>query len=124
MLHRDYPVLFDGMEIKVTFSLWSVNKDNVTNERETEAGTDDVDVIRFGKETINAAASCTERWAGIFENFSNQKSIIVKHYSPAAKAYVTKVMRMDSFKQELVTNSDRIESSNGLYYVSFDLVEY
>lgn len=124
MLYRDFPVIFDDTEINVHFTQWSETLDNITNERETEEGTDDVEVIRTGKATITASAQCTDRWAGIFESFNNAGAIQVKTYSARTKGYITREMRMVGYSSELVEYSDRIESTNGLYYVSFDLVEY
>lgn len=124
MLKRDYPIMFDGAEIKVDFSQWDESLNNIVNERETEAGTDSVDVIRFGKRTVTCSAACSARWCGIFENYNSQLVIKVKYYDPAASDYVLRDMRMANFSKSLVLNSDTLEKSNGLYNVSFDLVEY
>lgn len=124
MLARDYPTYFDETEVKVKWTQWSVSKENVVNERETEAGTDDVDIVRSGKTSIQASAPVTARWAGFFEGKSSQKTIFVQYFDPANGQYAYKIMRMTGFSLELVENSDRVESTNGLYYVSFDLVEY
>ena len=124
MLSRDYPTYFDETEVKVKWTTWAVSKENVVNERETEAGTDDVDIIRAGKTSIQATASVTSRWAGFFERLSSRPMFFVEYYSPASDQYDVKKMRMTDYNCELVENSDKIESTNGLYYVSFNLVEY
>lgn len=124
MLYRDYPVFFDETEIKVHFIQWSESLDNIVNERISEAGTDDIEIIRTNKATITVATQCTDRWAGIFENYSAAGVIQVKTYNAAIKDYVIRNMRMVNFTSELVEFSDRLESTNGLYYVTFDLVEY
>lgn len=124
MLYRDYPVFFDETEIKVRFIQWSESLDNVVNERISEAGTDDIEVIRTGKATITVAAQCTDRWAGIFENFTAVGVIKVKTYNATMRSYVTRDMRMVNYTSERAEFSERLESTNGLYYVTFDLVEY
>lgn len=120
----NYPIYFDNTEIKIRRGNWTRAYNNLANVSETEAGTDDVEVIRKGKTTIRAQFNCTSFWASTLSAFNDQQSIQVRFYDIKTKAYVTLKMRMEDLEVDEVENTDRIETTNGLYIVSFDLVEF
>jgi len=119
-----YPIYFDNTEISIRKIKWVRSYNNLANVSETEAGTDDVEVIRKGKAVIDAQFYCSDRWASILSAFNDQQSIQVRFYDIKTKDYVTLKMRMDGLEIEEVQNSDRVANTNGLYIVSFDLVEF
>lgn len=120
----NYPIYFDNTEISIRKIKWVRSYNNLANVSETEAGTDDVEVIRKGKAVIGAAFNCSYRWASILSAFNDQQSIQVRFYDIKTKDYVTLKMRMDGLEIDEVQNSDRVANTNGLYIVSFDLVEF
>lgn len=120
----NYPIYFDNTELTIRRVQWSRGYENLANVSETEAGTDDVEVIRKGKTVIGAAFNCSDRWASILSAFNDQQSIQVRFYDIKTKDYVTLKMRMEDLNIDEVQNSDRVSGTNGLYIVSFNLVEF
>ena len=45
---KDYPVYFDTTEV-MQWSKWDENRTVIENAYETEAGTDQIDVVRYGR---------------------------------------------------------------------------
>lgn len=119
-----YPIYFDNTEITIRRVQWSRGYENLANVSETEAGTDDVEVIRKGKTVIGAAFNCSDRWASILSAFNDQQSIQVRFYDIKTKDYLTLKMRMEDLNIDEVQDSDRVSGTNGLYIVSFNLVEF
>lgn len=124
MLKEDYPVIFDETEITIIKQQWNMSYVNLVNTAQTEAGTDDVEVLRFAKRTINAQFKCTDGWAKFFAEKNSQASIEVQFYDVVTETYIQKTMRMDSLTINEIKYSDQIDVSNGLYNVSFRLVEF
>ena len=120
----NYPIYFDNTELTIRRVQWSRGYDNLENVSETEAGTDDVEVIRKGKTVIGAAFNCSDRWASILSAFNDQQSIQVRFYDIKTKDYLTLKMRMEDLNIDEVQDSDRVSGTNGLYIVSFNLVEF
>ena len=124
MLYNDYPLFFDETEIKPTRQSWSINYYNIYNENMTEDGHDDIEMIRRGKVGIYVSFQCTDRWASIITQFNNQTMISVKYYDIVTKAYITRTMHMEDLNVQEVKYSERCQESNGLYVISFNLMEF
>jgi len=124
MLKEDYPIYFDDTELSIRHRVWSRTYSNLTSENRTEAGTDDVEYIRFGKTRIRAQFRCTDTWTATLASFSGKPSINVRFYDIEEDGYITKVMRMTNFSIAEVYNSDSLEVTNGIYDISFDLEEF
>lgn len=119
-----YPIFIDETEIKLTPTSWSRAYSNVEEVNTTEAGTEDIEMIRRGKSTISCSFQCSSAWASKFAVFNQEPMLDVKLYDTATKGYITLVMRMEDFNEELVRYSDTINGTHGLYNISFNLVEY
>lgn len=124
MLRRDFPPIIDGVTISIEKGTWDRYYGNVININSTEAGTDDVEVLRSGKLTISASFSVSDRWAAILAGFNSVASFTVKDYDPITKTYGEYTMRMENLSIAEVELSDRLEQTNGLYDISFNLVEF
>lgn len=124
MLVEDYPIVIDNTEVPIKKQQWNRSYVNVSNIAQTEAGTDDVEVLRFGKTTISASFKCTDTWAKFFAECNGKPYLTVKFYDLETETYAEKTMRMDSLTINEIRFSDRIDVSNGLYNVSFRLLEF
>lgn len=120
----NFPIFFDETELKIKRTRWEISYDNLANVNETEAGTDDVDVIRKGKRIIGAEFYCADRWASILTGFNDHQSIQVKYYDIKTRQYVTVKMRMEELHVTQIEDSERVQNTNGLYIITFDLVEF
>ena len=119
----DYPVYFDETII-ITPDKWDEERTVLENAFQSEAGTDIISVTRYGKLKVSASFSCSDRWAAIFTEFSEQDSILVKLFDVRKKGYAIHLMRIRNYHQSIVPGSERTEGTNGLYSVSFDLEEF
>lgn len=124
MLYSDYPLLIDDVEIKPTRQNWSIEYINILNENMTEDGHSDIEIVRKGKVGISVSMQCADMWASMMTRLNAEASLNVKYYDIASKDYITRSMYMDGLIVKEVPNSDKVQGTNGLYYVSFDLVEF
>ena len=124
MLKRDYPIYFDNTEITIKHRTWQVGYANQIVINTTEAGTDDVEYIRFKKTTIRVSFRVFDDWAARLTAFGRNPSIEVRYYDTEERDYVTKTMRMDALSVNEIPKSDDLEVSNGVYDISFNLVEF
>ena len=119
----DYPIRFDGETI-FTPTSWEEESVVVETVNETEAGTDQIIVIRYDKLTVSASFQCSSRWAGKFKTYSKQSDITVSLYDIETHAYKDRTMRMRSFKATPIEHSERKRGTDGLWTVSFTLEEF
>lgn len=120
---NDYPVNFDSEQIPYPTS-WSESPEVVENTYQTEAGTDQVDVVRYDKMTITVSFVCTSRWAKKFKAYSKKNSIAVSYWDADAGNYATRTMRIRGYKQDRHENSRYTPNTEGLWDVSFNLNEF
>ena len=119
----DYPVKFNGEAIPQPVS-WSESSDVIEAVNETEAGTDQIIVTRFDKLTISCSFQCSSLWAKKFKTYSKLNQITVNFYDVLTEAYKTRTMRIRNYKVNLVDNSWHSARTNGLWEISFDLIEF
>lgn len=124
MLYSDYPLLINDVEIKPTRQNWSIDYINILNENMTEDGHSDIEIVRKGKVGISVSMQCADMWASTITLLNAEASLSVKYYDIATKGYLTRSMYMDDLTVTLVSNSDKVQGTNGLYYVSFSLMEF
>lgn len=124
MLKEDFPIYFDSTEITIKHRQWARSYANIITVNTTEAGTDDVEYLRFGKTSIRAQFRCMDGWVSTFAEFSHKPAITVKFYDVELKAYIEKSMRMEGFSVTEIPKSVDIDVTNGIYDVSFNLVEF
>jgi len=119
----DYPVKFNGEAIPEPQS-WSEESNVIESVNETEAGTDQILITRYDKLTISCSFQCSHRWAKKFKNYSTQDELSVSIYDVLDEAYKVRNMRIRDYKVSLVKNSWRTLGTNGLWEVSFNLIEF
>lgn len=123
MLATDFPIYFDGRQLFDPES-WDESYDVVENTYQTEAGTDQVDLVRTGKLSVSAQFNCSDKWVSIFREYSDANSIELRSYDAKERGYVTRTVRMRNFKPGLRSDSRKTKRTNGLYEVTFDLEEF
>lgn len=120
---KDYPILFGGEEI-IRPSSWAESYSVVENVNETEAGTDQVVVVRHDKLAVSASFKCTSLWAGKLKRYSLADSVQVGLYDLGHDGYRARRMRIRNFKASPAGRSHLNSGTNGLWEVSFDLEEF
>lgn len=124
MLKEDFPIYFDNTEISIKARRWNMTYANMSSLSQTEDGGDHVEFLRFGKVTVSAQFRCTDEWAYQLKQFSAIPSFTLRYYDISIKGYASRTVRMDGFSANLISGSERLNATNGVYEVSFNLVEY
>ena len=120
---KDYPVTFDGVEV-MQWTKWDESREVIENTYETEAGTDQVDVVRYGKLSVSCQYRCHDEWLRIFTDFSERDQIEVSSYDTKTGISTVKIMRIRDFKAEPIEFSESVADTNGVWNVSFKLEEF
>lgn len=120
---NNYPIKFNNVAIPFPNSL-DIGNEVLENINETEAGTDVAQIRRISKLTLSMSFRLMNSYLAIFEGYAFSTSTIsVSFYSATANAYQTKTMRMRNFKYKLVEQSEKVNDINGMYDISFELIE-
>ena len=121
----DYPVLFDGQPVPWPVAgSWTEETANVENVNTTEAGTDQIILIRRGKWQASGTWNCTSAQTRIFRQYSLKDSIVVSVWDALEGGYVAHTCRMTGFSAKLAEYSERTAGTTGLWAVSFSRVEF
>ena len=118
-----YPIKFNNDVIFEPES-WEETSEVLENVNETEAGTDQISVTRYDKLSVSCAFQCSSVWAKKFKEYSKLDEIAVSIYDLIDGAYKTRTMRIRDFKVSVVDNSWKTPNTNGLWSVSFSLIEF
>lgn len=120
---KDYPIYFDDTEV-MEWSDWEEQSEVVENTYQTEAGTDQLQVVRYDKLKVSTSYRCHSEWLQKFAAFAKQDSIAVKMYDAELMNYTTRTMRIRNFKKSPIEFSGKVADTNGVWNVSFVLEEF
>lgn len=122
-IKEHYPILFDTDEIYYPKS-FSIDEQVVETVNQTEAGTDQIQLIRTGKIKISYSTTCKSKYLNLFKQYSRKASFTVKYYDTELEGYATKTVRLRGLKYSLSQSSYDLENVDGVYNVSFTLEEF
>ena len=122
-LASTYPIKFDLTEIPYP-STYSESRETIENSYTSEAGTDLLQVTRYGKRTWTMGFKCLESLAKTLESFSDKDSFTLTFYDTQTESLSTATVRMRGFTKTLIPKSETITYCNGLYNISFNLLEF
>ncbi len=116
-------IKFNGEEI-IEPQSWSEDSAVIETVNVTEAGTDQIAVTRYDKLSISCSFQCSHRWAKKLKEYSKLDEIDVNFYDILMGDYTTRHMRIRDFKADIVDGSWKTPGTNGLWIVSFSLLEF
>ena len=120
---KNFPLKFNGTAIPFPNS-YDVSNSVIENVNESEAGTDIIQIKRTQKMTIALSFRLMDSYLAFFEGYAHSnQTITVSVYDTTTKAYITKTMRLREFKYKLVEKSELVKDINGMYDISFSLIE-
>ena len=122
-LRNDYPVVIGTTPITIPAMTWSMSLETVETVNTTEDGHDDVELTRLGKRKITASYKVTDSWALFFRSMYSADTVTVSVYDTLTQTYAVIDMRVRNYKESLVRKSDDLSVTNGIYNISFELVE-
>ena len=103
---------------------WEESYETIEEINRTEAGTDSISITRKNKLTVACEFACTDEWKAFFLAYSRMNSITVSIYDTEVEDYSNHKMRIRNLKSNNEKDSEYVHKSNGLYNVSFDLIEF
>lgn len=120
---KNFPLKFNGTAIPFPNS-YTIANSVIENVNESEAGTDVIQIKRMQKMTITLSFRLMDSYLAFFEGYAySNQTITVSVYDAITKAYTTKTMRMRDFNYKLVEKSELVNDINGMYDISFSLIE-
>ena len=120
---KDFPPCINTIQLPFPHS-WKETSNVVETVNKTEAGTDQVDVVRYDKLTISCEFGCDNTLVATLKGFAKLGSLSVKYYDAETDAYKERTMRMRKFAQSFVDGSHTLDGVRGVWKVSFDLEEF
>lgn len=123
VVSSDYPLKFNNEEMYYPSS-FSIDEEVIDKTNQTEAGTDQVQLVRTGKVTMTFGTKCLADWLARYRYYSALASFQVSYYDVSVNGYVTKTVRMRDFKWSVVKHSYELDNIAGIYDVSFVLKEF
>ena len=124
-----YPLLF-GSTALLFPTTWNEKYEQIESINVSESGTDIVQVSRAEKLTLSLAYKITGDLLPIFEYYRKHPTDTIsvsiwdaEGGGTATEGYVIKTMRMRNFSKSLVRKSQELGAVNGVWNISFDLIE-
>lgn len=121
-MQKDYPYKFNDTPIFFPIS-WNEKRNVIENVNQSEAGTDIVTVVRYGKLSISVSCKATSDWVKKFQEFSEMDSFVLSRYDAVENDYTMHDVRMRNYEAGRVKRSEDIEITNGIWEISFNLEE-
>lgn len=122
-VRSNYPMLFNTTAIPFPTS-YSEDSQTVENVRQTEAGTDIVNIARQNKLKATMSFRCLQATLQTLASFETQDSFTFKRFNPKNGTYEERIVRMRNFTHELIKGSEDLASVDGVWEVSFTLEEF
>jgi hypothetical protein len=119
----DFPLMFDNDTIPQP-STWTENSEVVETVNNTEAGTQQVEVVRYDRLKVNCGFVVMDAVARLLKTYSKKDSFVVKYYDIETDAYKQRTVRMRGFSAALTKDSFNLLSVRGVWTVSFTLEEF
>lgn len=122
-IEDQYPLMFDNDVLKYP-DTFSPEDQTIETVNQTEAGTDQVQLVRTGKVKISVAHTCLADDLILYKTYSLKPKFTLKYYDPTLNGYATKTVRLRGLKYPIVKGSYRLDGVRGVYNVSFTLEEF
>ena len=123
MLRTDYPMYFDTTVIPFP-STFTESHNTIENVDKSEAGTDIVNVTRYGKLSISMTIKCLQPTVETIAAFETKPAFTFKRYNPALGIYEERTVRMRNLSVSLLKGSQDLSSVDGVWQMVFRLEEY
>lgn len=122
-IEQQYPLMFNNDVLKYPDS-FNPEEQTIETVNQTEAGTDQVQLVRTGKIKISVSHLCLADELILYKSYSTLPKFTLKYYDPSLNGYTTKTVRMRGLKYPLSKGSYRLDGVRGVYSVSFTLEEF
>lgn len=103
---------------------WDITYETKETVNETEAGTDQIIMIRKNKISISAAFQVSSRIYAFFQTLKEEDYFSVSFYNPIEDTTRAYQMRLRDFIPSLVQNSAKKRGTSGLWNITFTLIQF
>lgn len=117
---------FNDTEILYPLS-WDESYEVIESTGQSEAGTDLVNVVRYGKMSVSCSFRVSSTWLATFKSFRDLDSFtlsICVGYENEEPIYETHTVRMRGFAQSRMPKSEDLAITVGIWDISFTLEEF
>ena len=120
-----YPIKINSNAIPFP-ETWSENPQRIAKNFRTESGARQLIIKRNTSMTFSGTWKVSSRWLKKFEDIRKLTSFTLSVYDASTNAYkdYTVSVTDDSFNYSLIKGSKRVQNTNGLWEVSFDMEEF
>lgn len=118
-----YPMKFNNTVIPFPTS-YSEQSRTIENVKQTEAGTDIVNISRYNKLHASMSFRCLQDTLQSLAEFETEDSFTFKRYNPKNDTYEERIVRMRDFNFNPVKGSEDLPDVRGVWEVSFSLEEF
>lgn len=124
-LQKNYPIVLNNVEYQY-FKTWGITRNDYITTHETEGGTQEDVIARKGRRSIAVTVTCFQSLLSGLIGLADMDEFEAKIYDPAANGYVTINVRIgaNSMSYSLKEKSANLETTNGVWQVSFTLEEF
>lgn len=124
-LAKYYPIMLNGKSYQYFKTISYVRNDYVTTH-ETEAGTQEDVVSRRGRRSITISVTCLQPLLADLIGLAELASFEARMYDPVLDDYDTMNVRVGagSMSYALKSKSERLNTANGVWTVTFTLEEF
>lgn len=119
----NYPK-FNTTEISIPDMSWEETFEVIENTSSSEAGTDIVAVVRYGKLMVSCSYKVTSVWVKIFETFRDMPYFTLTRYNQKTETYDERRVRMRGYRASKVRHSESLSVTQGIWKVSFKLIQF
>lgn len=120
---KDYPIKIENTAIPFPLEM-TESYETVEDVVTSEAGTDMINVIRTRKLSLAITMRVSSTWKSFFDLMSARLlPITLSLYDTSTHAYLTHSVRMRDYSSSLVRHSEDLAISDGVYDVTFNLLE-
>lgn len=120
---RSNPMYFNTTEIPFPSS-FTESYDTIESVNQSEAGTDLVNVTRYGKLTATMTIKCLPDVLADITAFATEDSFTFRRWNPITGAYENRTVRMRNLQVALVSGSQDLSEVDGVWSISFSLEEF
>lgn len=118
-----YPIKIEGYQLPAPVQ-WDVSYATVETVNETEAGTDQVVLIRNNKISVMAGFQLSSYMMSMFKSWKNLRTVTLNMYDPDSNAMKDYTVRIREFNASLVPQSDKKAGTAGLWNVTFTIIQF
>ena len=119
----DFPLYFDAEQMPQPSS-WTESSEVVETISQTEAGTQQAEVVRYDRLVVSVGYVVTDDIARKLKQYSKHNSIVVKYYDIETDNYKQRTMRIRKFTANLHKDSYTLLYVRGVWDVTFSLEEF